>query len=159
MSIKSLLPSIWPSNNNAVDPFQALRQEIERAFDSLGRGLPSLNWPSNVAMPKVNITQVDTLVSVTAELPGVELKNVELLIEDDRLTIKGDKKVENEENGAEKHLYECSYGAFSRTIQLPFSVDPKTVEAVFKNGVLSVSIPVPANAQPKAQKVEIKTAA
>jgi HSP20 family protein len=159
MTIKSFLPSLWHSNANGPDAFQALRQEIDRAFESFGRGLPSVSWPTEAVLPKVNVTQNDKTMSVTAELPGVDLKDVELLIDDDVLTIKGEKKAEKEEKDGERHVYERSYGSFSRSIQLPFDADPKAVTAAFRNGVLTVDIPIPADVQPKARKVEIKAAA
>ncbi|MGL5117157.1 MAG: Hsp20/alpha crystallin family protein [Beijerinckiaceae bacterium] len=159
MNMRSLLPSLWHSNNNHPDALQALRQEIDRTFDSFARGLPSVSWPADAVVPKVNVTQNEKMVSITAELPGVDLKEVELLVDDDLLTIKGEKKAEKEEKDAERHVFECSYGAFTRTIQLPFDVDANTVNAAFKNGILTVTIPVPANVQPRARKVEIKAAA
>ncbi len=64
----------------------------------------------------------------------------------------GEKKLEKEDKTAERHVYECSYGTFARSIQLPFDVEPKSVKADFKNGVLTVAIPVPATAQTKAQR-------
>jgi HSP20 family protein len=160
MSIRSLLPTLWPSSGNgAHDPFMALRHEVDRAFESFGRSLPSVTWPQDAVVPRVNVTRKDKMLEVTAELPGVELKDVELLVDNDMLTIKGEKRHEKEDKSEERHLYECSYGAFSRTIPLPFEVEPKSVTAAFKNGVLTVSIPVPADVHPKAKRVEIKAAA
>lgn len=165
MSFRSFLPSLWASNsNNVADPIVSLRQEIDRAFESFGKGLPSItmptvNWPQEAMAPKINVVQRDRMVEITAELPGVELKDVELLVDGDVLTIKGEKKVEKEDKTEERHVFECSYGSFARSIRLPFDVDSKNVKADFKNGVLSVTIPVPETAQTKAQKVEINAAA
>lgn len=160
MSIRSLLPTLWPAGSNGShDPFSALRHEVDRAFESFGRSLPAVTWPQDAVMPRVNVTQKDKTLEVTAELPGVDLKDVELLVDDDVLTIKGEKKHEKEDTSAERHLYECSYGGFSRSITLPFKADAKSIIAAFKNGVLTVTIPVPANARAKAQRIEIKPAA
>lgn len=159
MNMRSLLPGLWPHGNGSSDPFAALRQEVDRAFESFGRSLPSLAWPQDTAAPKVNVTQKDKVLEVTAELPGVDIKDVELLVDGDMLTIRGEKRQEKEDKSAERHIYECSYGAFSRTIPMPFEADPKNVSAAFKNGVLTVAIPVPADAHPKAKRVEIKAAA
>jgi HSP20 family protein len=160
MSFRSFLPSLWASNSNgATDPITSLRHEIDRAFDSFGKALPSVTWPQDTATPRINVVQKDKTVEITAELPGVEIKDVELLVDEDILTIKGEKKVESEDKTAERHVFECSYGAFARSIQLPFDVEPKSVKADFKNGVLTVTVPVPATVQNKAQKVEIKAAA
>jgi HSP20 family protein len=160
MTLQSLMPTLWSRNGlGQTDPFAALRQEIDRAFESFGRALPSPTWGREAAMPRVNVTRNEKALTVTAELPGVELKDVELLVDGDMLTIKGEKTSEREDKTAERQLYECTHGAFSRTIPLPFDADPKAVSADFKNGVLKVTIAVPADAQPKAKKVEIKAAA
>ena len=159
MNKRSLLSGLWPHGNGSSDPFMALRQEVDRAFESFGRSLPSLTWPQDTASPRINVTQKDKMFEVTAELPGVVIKDVELLVDGDMLTIRGEKRQEKEENSAERYVYECSYGAFSRTIPMPFEADSKGVSAAFRNGVLTVSIPFPADAQPKAKRVEIKAAA
>ena len=160
MSLRSLLPTLWPaSSNGSNDPFNALRQEIDRAFESFGRSLPAVTWSQDVVVPRVNVIQKDSVLEVTAELPGIDMKDVELLVNDDVLTIKGEKKHEKEDKSAERYLYECSYGTFARSIPLPFEADAKSVAAAFKNGVLTVTIPVPAEAQPKAKRIEIRPAA
>lgn len=160
MSFKSLLPSIWTAGGNgSQDPLSALRMEVDRAFESFGRALPLVTWSQDAVVPRVNVTRKDKILEVTAELPGVDLKDVELLVDDDVLTIRGEKKHEKEDKNAERHLYECSYGAFSRSVGLPFAADPKSIAAAFKNGVLTVTIPVPANVQPKASRIEIRPAA
>lgn len=156
MNIRSFLPGLWQPSNGASDPFMALRQEVDRAFESFGRSLPTVNWPQDVAAPKINMMQNDKVLEISAELPGVDIKDVELLVDRGMLTIRGEKKQEKEDNSAQRHVYECSYGAFSRTIPLPFEASPESVAAAFKNGVLTISIPVPAEAQPKAKRVEIK---
>ncbi|MBN8534397.1 MAG: Hsp20/alpha crystallin family protein [Rhizobiales bacterium] len=159
MNMRSLLPGLWPQGNGLSDPIAALRQEVDRAFESFGRSIPSLSWPQDATAPKINVTQKDKVLEVTAELPGVDIKDVELLVDDDVLTIRGEKRQEKEDKSAERHVYECSYGTFFRTIPLPFDADPKSVSAAFKNGVLTVSIPIPPEVQPKAQRVEIRQAA
>jgi HSP20 family protein len=165
MNFRSYIPNLWASNSNGgADPILSLRQEIDRAFDSFGKSLPSVTlpsvtWPQEAVTPKINVVQNDKSVEITAELPGVELNDVELLVDDDILTIKGEKKVEEEDKSSERHVFECAYGSFVRSIQLPFDVDSKSVSADFKNGVLAVTIPIPATVQSKTHKVEIKSAA
>jgi HSP20 family protein len=156
MTLRSFLPSIFTSGNNGtIDPFSSLRHEVDRAFESFGKLSPSAAWANGMNAPKVNLVQKDQMMEVTAELPGVELKDVELLVDDDILTIKGEKKSEKEEKNAESYIRECSYGSFSRSIQLPFDIDSKKVVAAFKNGILTVTVPVPAQIESKAQKVQI----
>ncbi len=156
MTLRSFLPSIFTSGNNGVvDPFSSLRHEVDRAFESFGKYTPTMPWSKGLMAPKINLVQKDKVMEVTAELPGVELNDVELLVDDDILTIKGEKKSEKEEKNAESYIHECSYGAFARSVQLPFDIDSKKVVAAFKNGILTVTIPVPAQVESKAQKVQI----
>ena len=160
MNVKSLIPSLWGrSESNIPDPFFSLRQEIDRVFDQFGRSSLDLPWFRGVAFPKINVTEKDKMIEITAELPGVDLKDVELLTDGDVLTIKGEKRREKEEQGHQRHLYECSYGSFERSIQLPFEVVEKDVDAKFKNGVLTVAIPVPGSAKADVKKIEVKAAA
>ncbi len=164
MTLRSLLPGAFtsslfsPANNGTTDPFSNLRQEVDRVFESFGKAVPSLNWSNGVIAPKINLVRKDKIMEVTAELPGVDIKDVELLVDEDVLTIKGEKKSEKEDKTIERQVYECSYGSFARSIQLPFDIDSKKVEAAFKNGILTVTIPVPAEIQAKAQKIQITSA-
>jgi HSP20 family protein len=156
MNMRSLLPGLWPPGNGSSDPLAVLRHEVDRAFESFGRSMPSFAWPQDAAAPKINVTRRDKVLEISAELPGVDLKDVELLVDDDTLTIRGEKRQEKEDTSAERHVHECSYGAFSRTISLPFEADAKTVTAGFRNGVLTVAIPIPPEVQPKAKRIEIR---
>lgn len=158
MNMRSLLPNVWQPANGSSDLLSALRQEIDRAFESFGRSLPGMDWPKAAPMPKINVTQKDKALVVTAELPGVDSKDVDVLVDRDMLTIRGEKKQEKEDKSGERHVFECTYGAFSRVIPLPFEAEAKGVSAAFKNGVLTVSISIPAEAQPRAKRIEIKPA-
>jgi HSP20 family protein len=92
-------------------------------------------------------------------LPGLERKDVEISVDGDVLTIRGEKKVEAKEEDKSKnyHVTERSYGVFFRAIQLPAGVDPASIQATMSNGVLKVTIPKPAKSEPK--KIEVKDAA
>ena len=96
---------------------------------------------------------------ITAEMPGLERKDVEISVEDDVLTIRGEKKVESEQDDKNKnyHLTERSYGVFYRVLQLPPGVDPSKIQATMSNGVLKITIPKPARSE--AKKIEVKEAA
>jgi len=89
-------------------------------------------------------------------MPGLERKDVEISIEDDALTIRGEKKIEGDQNDKNVQHSERSYGAFMRVLQLPPGVDPSSVEATMSNGVLKITIPKPAKPEPK--KIEVKDA-
>jgi HSP20 family protein len=87
-------------------------------------------------------------------MPGLERKDVEISIEDDTLTIRGEKKIEENQKDKNVQLSERSYGVFLRVLQLPAGVDPSSVQATMSNGVLKVTIPKPAKSEPK--KIEVK---
>lgn len=157
MSIRSIIPHLLQTSPQR-EPYSSLRNEIDRVFESFGRGMPDLVWPYEAVTPRINVVRKEHQIEVTAELPGVEMGDVDLSIDDDVLTIKGEKKAEKEDKTEQRHVYECAYGTFSRSIKLPFEADPQTVNASFKNGVLTVVIPIPADTKPKVNRVEIKAA-
>jgi HSP20 family protein len=138
------------------DPFTALRREMERVFDTFGR---DLGWPvegGRAAMtPSIDVGETDSELKIDVDLPGVEEKDVDVVISDNVLTVKGEKKAEREEKKKDFHLVERSYGSFSRSLTLPFAVDPTKAKATFKNGVLSISLPKPPEIKAKAKKIAI----
>ncbi|MEJ1157660.1 Hsp20/alpha crystallin family protein [Prosthecomicrobium sp. N25] len=155
--MKSLFPTLW--GNDPRDPFKSLREEIDQVFDSFGKGLPaSLKAFAGPKFPAVDVAETAEALEVTAELPGVDEKDVDLTVTSDALTIRGEKKSEHEETDKNVHLVERSYGSFSRTVPLPFAADPKAVEATFRNGVLKIHVPKPAEAKKPVEKIAIKTA-
>ena len=99
-------------------------------------------------------------MNLTAELPGVEEKDLDVTLADDVLTIRGEKKSEHDEQDKDKrwHVVERSYGRFSRTISLPFYPDPAKVEAKFDKGVLQIHLPKRLEMAKKQQKIDIKKA-
>ena len=105
------------------------------------------------------MTETEKEIVITAEMPGLERKDVEISVEDDVLTIRGEKKVESEQDDKNKnyHLTERSYGVFYRVLQLPPGVDPSKIQATMSNGVLKITIPKPARSE--AKKIEVKEAA
>jgi HSP20 family protein len=105
------------------------------------------------------VTETEKEIVITAEMPGLERKDVEISVEDDVLTIRGEKKVESEQDDKNKnyHLTERSYGVFYRVLQLPPGVDPSKIQATMSNGVLKITIPKPARSE--AKKIEVKEAA
>jgi HSP20 family protein len=139
------------------DPFAAFRREMDRLFESFGR---DIGWPTgdnrSAAMtPSIDVSETESEIKIDADLPGVDEKDVDVVISDNVLTIKGEKKAEREEKRKDFHLVERSYGSFSRSLTLPFAVDPNKAKATFKNGVLSISLPKPAEVKAKAKKIAI----
>lgn len=152
----------WPVTN--------LRREIDRLFDDFPWGswrLPSPRSLFDVApawrgemgfgkVPAVNVVDTEKAYEVTAELPGMDEKNVEVKLANGVLTIKGEKKEEKEEKNKDYHVSERRYGSFQRSFTVPDGVDEDKIEATFKNGVLTVSLPKTAEAQKKEKQIAIK---
>lgn len=148
-------------------PFDTLRREIDRLFEDFSpmRWRPSMfaqmSWPGLAEWqisPAVDLTEEDGGYRVTAELPGIDPKNVEVKVSDGQLTIRGEKSQETKEEKADYHMSERRYGTFQRSFGLPASVDPEKIEASFANGVLTVSLPKSAAAKASEKKIEVKAA-
>jgi HSP20 family protein len=122
MDLKSLIPVRREKTDLSTSPFTSLRREIDRLFEDFGRGLPSFGKLE--LMPSMDVTETDKEIEVTAELPGLEEKDVEINYADGVLTIRGEKKAEKEEKDKTHHLIERSYGSFSpaRSSSQPASI-------------------------------------
>jgi HSP20 family protein len=129
-----------------------LHREIDRLFSEFAQGLGSNGGQSIV--PNIEISETDKTIEISAEMPGLERKDVEISIEDDALTIRGEKKVEENQKDKNVQLSERSYGVFLRVLQLPPGIDPSSVQATMSNGILKITIPKPAKPEPK--KIEVK---
>lgn len=105
----------------------------------------------------MDVSETDKVIEVTAELPGLEAKDIQLGIVDNVLTVRGEKKSEREEKQKDYHLVERSFGSFSRSVQLPEGVKAEDISAEIAKGVLKVTVKRPAPKQSK--QIEIKTAA
>lgn len=156
---ESRVPSLFRSDER--DPFLSLHREVNRLFDDVFRGfdgpLPSVgraspfggNWPS------VEISDNDKEIKVTAEVPGMDEKDIEVLFDDGVLTLRGEKRSETEDK--ERQFSERTYGRFERRIPLGYEVEEDKIDARFKNGVLSVTLPKTVKAQSQAKRIEIKS--
>jgi HSP20 family protein len=105
----------------------------------------------------VDVVETEKEYQITAELPGLSEKDVEVVVADEILTIKGEKKEEKEEKAKNYYLSERRYGAFKRSFQLPSGVDADKIEAGFQNGVLTLTLPKTPEAQKSEKKIAIKT--
>jgi HSP20 family protein len=110
---------------------------------------------STAVAPRIDVSETDSEIKIEVEMPGVEEKDVEVVLSNGRLTIKGEKKQEKEEKKKDYHLVERSYGAFARSIGLPFEADPSKVQARFDKGVLTVTVPKPPDVKAKEKKIPI----
>jgi HSP20 family protein len=166
-------PGESPSAMQAWWPVEGLRREIDRLFDDFGTGFwrspfrrsifaaepfwqRELSW---TAAPAVDVTESDKAFEVTAELPGMDDKNIEVKVVNGNLTIKGEKQEEKEEKKKDYYLHERRFGSFERCFQVPDGVDADKIEASFKKGVLTVTLPKKPEAQKPAKKIEVKSAA
>jgi HSP20 family protein len=129
---------------------------MERVFEDFSRdfswGLPAAG---TAVAPRIDVSETDTEIKIEAEMPGVDEKNVEVVLSNGRLTIKGEKKQEKEEKKKDYHVVERSYGSFARSIGLPFEADPGQVKASFAKGVLTVTVPKPPEVKAKEKKIPI----
>ncbi len=152
-------------------PFESLRQEMDRVFEDFTRGFgrlplsrslfdaePMLRYESSVGLsaPAVDVVEKENEFRITAELPGLDEKDVEVNIADDVLSIRGEKKEEREEKAKNYHLSERRYGSFQRTFQLPAGIDAEKIAATFQKGVLTVTLPKTPEAQKKEKKIAIQ---
>jgi len=141
----------WPETSLA-----RLRDEIERLFDRFWEDAFELEplEPLTKFWPAMDVSENDEAVTVKLELPGVDPKDVSIEVTGDILTIRGEKKQESEEKGKDFHRLERRYGAFQRSVRLPSSVDTQKVEATYKNGVLTITLPKREGA--KRKRIEVK---
>jgi HSP20 family protein len=109
-------------------------------------------------MPAVDIAESDKAYEVTAELPGMDEKNIEVKLTNGNLTIKGEKREEKEEKKKDYYLSERHFGSFERQFRVPEGVDVEKIEASFKKGVLTVTLPKRPEAQKPEKKINIKAA-
>jgi HSP20 family protein len=156
-----------PAMNEAWCGF---REEIDRIFDRFADGFESVSlqpfarmqrrWGPGVsgfANLAVDVSETDKAYTVSAELPGMKEKDIEVSVSDDMLVIKGQKEQEREEKDKSHYLSERSYGSFQRMFSLPRDTEASKIEARYQNGVLTVSVPKAAGKQ-ETQKVEVKAA-
>jgi len=149
----------WRSRNK-LDPFadlMGMRDEINRLFDiSLDRS--AFDFPNLLEgdwAPAIDVYENDDKIVVKTELPGMTEKDIDVDITGDTLTIKGEKKKEEEKKDKHYHRLERVYGSFHRTVALPGVAEPAKAKASFKNGVLEIEVPKKEEAKPKRVKVNV----
>lgn len=150
-----------PPARAEADPFLALRRGMDRLFDQvLGGGFP-LPGPfaaPGVTAPKVDVAESAGGLEITAELPGIEPKDVTIELENGVLTLRAERQAERREEDKDKrwHIVERQSGTFLRRFALPFDAEAEKVEARFDKGVLHIAIPRPAETKPATRRIEIK---
>jgi len=161
MARGTLIP--WVRSRNpalhleSASPLTAFHEQMNRLFDEFSRGLdvPSLGLSSDFGFPHVELSETDKDVKVEAELPGLSEGDIELTLRDGALVIRGEKKGAMEDKS--RRVSERFYGRFERAIPLPGEVREDQVNATFRNGVLTVTLPKSAEAAQKSKRIPIKT--
>lgn len=163
-SSQSALPSLF----NWQAPLIDLRKEIDQAFSNVMKGWPQV-WdrdpfkdfatpnafePRGLS-PNVEVAEADGAYEITAELPGLDEKDVEVTVQEGLLTLSGEKKAEREEKKKDYYLSERGYGAFKRTFRIPDDVESDKIAAAMKKGVMTITMPKSAESKAKARKVAI----
>ena len=150
------------------DPFTLLRQmtpDFDRMFES--SAWPSFRWPSfrtrpaaeaATWFPEIDVFEKDNRLVTKIDLPGMKKEDVKVEVTDGQLAISGERKSESEEKRENFYRCEREYGSFYRAVPLPEGVKLEDVKAMFSDGVLEVSVPLPAKLETKARKVEVQEA-
>ena len=163
MAIRDLIPwksqgqDIAPRHEERVDhPVMSLHRDINRLFDDMFRGFSMPALPSigrSLGLPRVELSENDKEIRVTAELPGMEEKDIEISLDNHQLVIRGEKKSETSDE--ERGYSERSYGRFERRIGLPKGIERDKAGATFKNGVLTITVPKSASAAESTRRIAI----
>jgi HSP20 family protein len=167
MNIKDLIP--WGRGKREVagrqegaDPTFALQSDINRAFENFWRSfeLPmfggSESGLAGTGIPRIEISETDDEVTVVAELPGMDEKDVEVSLAEGVLTIRGERRAEKEKRERGYVLQERSFGAVERVVPLPEGLDPNSAKAKFKNGLLTVTIPKTDEARAAVKRIPVQ---
>jgi HSP20 family protein len=156
----------------AAHPFETLRREMNRLFDDFEGDFWSGPfrratfdvapfWRRELglaAAPAVDIAETEKAFEITADMPGLDEKNVEVTVSNGTLTIKGGKQEEKEEKKKDYYLHERRFGSFERSFRIPEAVDAEKIEASFHKGVLNVKLPKNAETQRPEKKITVKAA-
>jgi HSP20 family protein len=169
IEVKKTTPAV--SRTRMPDPWHSFRNEIDRLFDRFGGGagfpslqrmfdfepMPRFTTSFNFAAPAVDVSEDEKSYKITAELPGIDPKEVDVTVTGDTLILKGEKRQEREEKDQTYHFSERSYGSFQRSFALPRDVDREKIAADFTKGVLTLTLPKTAEAQKETKKIEVKS--
>jgi HSP20 family protein len=162
--------SAQPPAPKERDFFGSLRDEVERVFEDFDKGMWGMpaRWRglrlepfraprvSFALTPSVDVVEKDDMFEVTADLPGLDEKNVEVKLSGDMLTIKGEREEHKEEKKKDYHISERQFGAFERSFQIPESIETDKIEARFKNGVLTISLPKKPGSRKAEKKISVQ---
>jgi len=152
MAIKDLVPRFnrgrgnAPARRNEWDPFREFQRDMNRLFDDFFGDFPAMSGrgdgllASTEFSPRVDVSETDKAVKISAELPGMDEKDITVEMDDTAITIRGERRSETEDKGKNWFRREQSYGSFRRVIPLPVRVDGTKAKAKFKKGILSITV-------------------
>ena len=167
MSLEQLIPWNWGKNGESLkkdseNPLSEFHKEMNRLFDNFSERMFGRSWSKRdlpeiaIAYPKMDVSETDKEFKVSAELPGMDEKDIEVSVSNEVLNIRGEKKAEKEEKKPNYYCMERSFGKFQRSIPLPIEVDKDQVKATFKKGVLNIVLPKSEKAVKDNKKIEVK---
>ena len=135
------------------DPFLSMRDDFEQLFSRLSAEVDGGGLVGEI-VPSLDLSETDKTVELRADLPGLKAEDIDIQVSQNTITVSGERKEEKEEKGKSWHRVERKYGAFSRTVALPCEVDQEKIDANYKDGVLTVTIPKGPGAQTRKVKVK-----
>lgn len=162
MTLKNLVP--WSFRNKRVpvryydaDPFTSLQREMDTLFENLFHGfdVDFFGGRTSSFSPSVEVSENDKEIKVSAELPGLDKKDIDLSLSHDSLTISGEKKEAHEKNGKDWYMKERSYGSFKRIVPLYREIDADKANAHFRKGILTVTLPKSARELERRKKISV----
>lgn len=133
-------------------PFTSLQREMNRLFEDF---FPARGAQPGFFAPEIDVSETDKEIRIAVDLPGVDQKDVDVTLDDDVLTIRGEKRSERKEEKENYHFSERSFGSFQRALRLPLRVDAAKIKADFDNGVLKVTVPKDGVIAPQGHKIAI----
>jgi HSP20 family protein len=151
------LPRLWMLGGQELDPFRAMRREMENVFRAFDQSSSSSNIGAGA--PAISVAETKDAFEITAELPGVDENDIKVSLDENQLVIAGEKKAESTRKEKNWHVEERSYGSFYRSMSLPFEPEDGAVEAHFDKGVLHLTIKKPVKATKVTKAINIKTGA
>jgi HSP20 family protein len=156
---------LMPFGFGGSDPILSLHREMNRMFDDVlrtgmggrGAGQDQGSGQAGFFTASMNVSETEKELRVTVELPGVSEQDIDVDLNDDVLTIRGEKKFEDQRGGEKEdfHAVERAYGTFQRSLRLPFQANPDEVRASFQNGVLTITVPKSAQ-QARSRRIQIQ---
>jgi HSP20 family protein len=148
-----------------LDPLFSLHRDMNRLFDEVMGGGPSYaggqggqNGQGQIISAHLSVSETENEIRVAAELPGMREEDIDVSLNDDILTIRGEKRMERQDEKETFHFVERSFGTVQRSVRLPFPVDPDQVKASFDNGVLTVTLPKTAQQQ-RMRRIQVQRGA